>query len=257
MRQVPLAIDHAGQILRGTLYLPESQGEPSQTFPAVLLLHGFTGNRIETGFLFVQLGRALAAQGIAAVTFDFLHSGESDGSFDQMLVTGEIEDALRVSDWLKQQPFCDPSRMGLMGFSLGGLVAACVVGRVNDYQALTLLAPTTVANVQRFAKDMEQDGRIIKGPFTLHRDFFRDVETLDPLHECVKNPRPTLVVRGGRDEVVPFFVSRTFIKAMQNHDVPVEVETIDDASHLYDTPQTRKRLIDTVADFFKSRLGRV
>ena len=39
------------------------------------------------------VARELTKRGLAAVTFDFLNSGESDGSFDQALVTQEVADA--------------------------------------------------------------------------------------------------------------------------------------------------------------------
>ena len=38
-------------------------------YPTVLLLHGFTGQRTESGFLFVRLARAMNRRGMAAVTF--------------------------------------------------------------------------------------------------------------------------------------------------------------------------------------------
>lgn len=246
-----LELDHDEQMIRGTVY---RRGGPVRPGPCVMLLHGFTGQRMEGGFLFVQLGRALAAKGIAAVTFDFRHSGESDGSFGEMLPSGELADALLMTRWLKDQPFCDPARMGLLGFSLGGLVAACTVGEVADYRALLLLAPTTVANVERFAKDFEREGRFVKGPYVLDERFFEDVATLDPLGACVKHPRPTLIVEGAADDVVPFFVSREYAKAMRARDVPVETQKIEAAGHVFDTPETRGALIETATGFFSREL---
>src|SRR5690606_27088048 len=181
--------------------------------PTVLMLHGFTGQRIESGFLFVQLARALVKQGIAAVTFDFLHSGESDGSFDQMLVTGELADAMRITDWVRGQPFVDRSRLGLLGFSLGGLLACCVTGRTDAYRALVLLAPTTVANMSRHAGERGGGERVAIGPHQLHPQFFDDMRTLDPVGDCLRHPRPTLLVQGTADKAVPPNVSMTFVDA--------------------------------------------
>src|ERR1041385_538167 len=89
----PFAIGRPGQTIRGTFY--HATG-PERRRPTVLFLHGFTGQRIETDFLFVSLARSLAADGIHAVTFDFCGSGESDGRFDQMLVSHELTDTLCV-----------------------------------------------------------------------------------------------------------------------------------------------------------------
>lgn len=45
------------------------------------MLHGFTGNKTETHFLYTRLARQLATQGIAALRFDFAGSGDSQGEF--------------------------------------------------------------------------------------------------------------------------------------------------------------------------------
>ena len=61
--------------LYGMLHRPEGAGP----HPAVMILHGFTGQRIEPHRLFVKLARQLVAAGIAALRFDFRGSGESEG----------------------------------------------------------------------------------------------------------------------------------------------------------------------------------
>ena len=152
-------------------YLPDHTGRSG----TVLMLHGFTGQRIESGFMFVQLARRIAASGLAAVTFDFRHSGESDGSFDQMLVSGEIQDALQVTRWLGAQPFVDRSRLGVLGFSLGGLVAACAGAYSGAYSAMVLVAPTTQTNLSRYASQQRVGDSVVIGPHVLHPDFFDDL----------------------------------------------------------------------------------
>ncbi len=252
MQQSYIEVEQAGQVIRGTTYRPDGL----QRGPAVLLLHGFTGQRIEAGFLFVTLGRLLAQRGIAAVTFDFRHSGESDGSFDQMLVTGELADALRMTTWLQSQPFADRTRLGLLGFSLGGLLAAACMARTDAYRALTLLAPTTVANICRFAGEQAADAPVTVGCHQLHRDFFRDVKTLNPVADVIRNPRPTLLVQGTEDQAVTPAVSQAYVAALQRTQVPCEHALIAGADHGFGKPTHRQQLCQTVVDFFARQLGR-
>ncbi|MCH9006849.1 alpha/beta hydrolase [candidate division KSB1 bacterium] len=61
--------------LVGMLHLPAERTEP---VPAVLMLHGFTGNKTETHSLYTRLARQLATQGIAALRFDFAGSAFFD-----------------------------------------------------------------------------------------------------------------------------------------------------------------------------------
>ena len=48
----------------------------------------------------MSFSRLLARQGIASARFDFLGSGESDGEFQDMTLSGEIADAGAILDWL-------------------------------------------------------------------------------------------------------------------------------------------------------------
>ncbi len=113
--------------LRGMLHLPERPAF-RPPWPAVALFHGFTGSRMEARFLFVSFSRLLARQGIASARFDFMGSGESDGEFQDVTLSGEIADAGAVLDWLARVPGVDPRRLLLLGLSAGGTVAGCLAG---------------------------------------------------------------------------------------------------------------------------------
>ena len=259
MTQHAIEVDHAGQTIRGMAYTPARQGR----HPAMLMLHGFTGQRMENGFLFTRLARALNQAGIATVTFDFLNSGESDGAFEFMLPSQELADALRMTEWLARQPFVDRSRMGLLGFSLGGMLASCVTARSELYRWLVLLAPTTEQNIGRHA---QREGRCVLpgaahdanpsiqfGPHCLHPDFFDDLKHLDSLADCVKRPRPTLLVQGTADQAVPPTVSQQFVDAMLKAGVPIDTHLIEGADHPFAHPSWRASLIQKVVTWTKAR----
>lgn len=252
-RQQAIELDHAGSTLRGMAYLPSGGGR----YPTVLMLHGFLGHRIESGYLFVQLGRALAERGIAAVTFDFRGSGESDGSFDESLVTGQVADAVRVSQWLTGQVFVDRSRMAVLGFSLGGLVAVCTAARTALFRAMVLLAPTTVTNLCRHAGEPDCRPRkpVIRGAHELHPHFFDDLRTLDPLADCTAHPRPTLVVQGTGDTAVTPAISGEYVTALRAGGAAVTVETIDGADHSFAHPDWRAQLLKIVPRWLVQRLA--
>jgi dipeptidyl aminopeptidase/acylaminoacyl peptidase len=229
--------------------------------PAVLFLHGFTGSRTEAGFLWPRLARVLAARGIAAVTFDFLNSGESDGSFDRALVTQEVADAVRMAEWTRGQPFADRSRLGVLGFSLGGLVAACADAHADGFAAMALIAPTTVLNLCRHETPSGTTGKnpgpITVGPHTLHPRFFDDLRTLDPIRDVVRHPRrPTLLVQGTADNAVAPAVSDEYAQAMRRTGTPLNVEMIDGADHTFSKPAPRSRMIDVVVEWLTNTLGK-
>jgi uncharacterized protein len=118
--------DVHGQRVWGVLHLPIQAAEP---VPAVLILHGFTGQRGEGHRLFVLFSRLLAQHGIASMRIDFRGSGESEGAFDEMTPTREVEDVVAAYAFLRDRPEVDGSRLGLMGLSMGGMVAALSVAQ--------------------------------------------------------------------------------------------------------------------------------
>jgi dipeptidyl aminopeptidase/acylaminoacyl peptidase len=250
-RQQAIEVDHHGRTIRGMTYLPAGD----HRHPTVLLLHGFTGQRIEAGFMFVDLSRRLAQRGIAAVTFDFLGSGESDGSFDQMLPSGELADALHMSRWTAGQRFVDRSRMALLGFSLGGLVAACACGRLDQYKTLVLVAPTTPQNLCRHARDLGPADQPVFGAHQLNPRLFEDTMSLDPLADLAKRPRPTLIVQGTADTAVTPAVSGEYVDALRQAGIPPQVAMIDGAGHTFNHPDHRRQLYDTVASWLVDQLG--
>lgn len=129
----------SGQRLYGMLHTPDAPA-PAQGWPSVALLHGFTGNKVEGHRNFVLLARRLAASGVAALRFDFRGSGESQGDFSEMTVSGEVEDVQAACAYLRRQPGIDPERVMLLGFSMGGLVAALAAAEVRPHR-LALWAP--------------------------------------------------------------------------------------------------------------------
>lgn len=127
------------QRLYGMLHMPDGPS-PATGWPSVIVLHGFTGNRIEGHRNFVLLARTLAARGVACLRFDFRGSGESQGDFAEMTVSREVEDAQAAFEYLRRQPGIDPQRVMLLGFSMGAIVACLSLKDVNPHR-LALWGP--------------------------------------------------------------------------------------------------------------------
>jgi dienelactone hydrolase len=108
-----------GQWLRGMMH--RAAGTTGRRLgPGVIFFHGFTGDRMESHWIFVKCARALAQAGIASLRFDFYGSGESDGDFREVTLRGEISDARVAVEFFRRQKGIDPQRVGLLGISLGG-----------------------------------------------------------------------------------------------------------------------------------------
>lgn len=84
-----------GHILRGIVNIPED----GTRFPAIVNVHGFTGNKSGYKSIYTHTARFLAEHGFASVRFDLYGNGESDGEFEDMTFTGilhDIEDIIKL-----------------------------------------------------------------------------------------------------------------------------------------------------------------
>jgi alpha/beta superfamily hydrolase len=91
--------------------------------------------------MFVKFSRALADLGFASIRFDFVGSGESDGEFVNMTLSGELEDAVNILSHVKTLNFVDQDRIGFVGFSASGEVASILAGLNSEaIKALCLWA---------------------------------------------------------------------------------------------------------------------
>ncbi len=91
----------------------------------VIICHGFSGAKENSGHLF-PFAEKLNANGFAALAFDFMGSGESDGSFASITLSRQIEDLQTVVDYAHKN-FNVP--LLLLGRSFGG---STVIGAGSD-----------------------------------------------------------------------------------------------------------------------------
>jgi pimeloyl-ACP methyl ester carboxylesterase len=258
-----------GQRIAATLHVPEST-----LAPGVIMCHGFTGHRIEAHFLFVKAARALCQAGLNVLRFDFRGSGESDGLFEEMTIEGEITDAVAALDALCAEPTVEESRVGVIGLSLGGLVAACLAGRDERVKSLVLWA--AVADLPgvfqqreglwsrgadacvRREGPVEQpgvrgvQGAIEHGAHRIGEGFVRDCQRVRPLAEVAAYRGPALVVHGGADESVPPHHADMYMEALRTEDKAKHI--VKEADHTFTSIAWEADVIEVTRGWLSSRL---
>lgn len=128
--------------LGGTLLVPVGNG----SFPVVVLVHGPGPNdRDETIFsskIFRDLAEGLATHGIAVLRYDKRTKiyGSKMGDTDYTVEQETIQDAISAATLLRSQPGIDPTRVYLLGHSLGGYLAPRIAVRDNRLAGLIFLA---------------------------------------------------------------------------------------------------------------------
>lgn len=208
-----LKIQGAHGLLNAVLRVPEL--EEGQKCPLVVLMHGFMANlRLEP---LKTIGKMLQAQGIASLAFDFNGHGGSEGRFCDMNVFTELDDAMMVYDFVRQQDFV--SRIAFCGHSQGGVVAGMVAAMLgNDdsgspkVSCIVQLAPAAVLH------DDAMNGTIMgrkydpKNPpehlwvffHKLGKTYIECAQKIDIYGVSKDYTGPVCLVHGTDDKIVPY-----------------------------------------------------
>ncbi len=208
--------NRSGKTLRGMIHRP-ARGRRGGV-PGAVLLHGFTGNRMESHWMFVKCSRALARAGIASLRFDFSGSGESDGTFAEASLRSEIADALDAVAYLRRQRGIIRERIALIGLSLGGFIAATIARRVRAQSLILWAAPASLEELQSYVEQLARPtpGRqdlVEYNAHTISLSFLNGAGEIDPLRQIAAFRRPTLIIHGEKDETVSAAHAQRYLEA--------------------------------------------
>lgn len=187
---------------------------------AVLMLHGFKGNKKEHG-RFPKLAKALLRKNISSLMIDMRGTGESEGKFRDMTLQTEKKDAIAAIKFLKKRGY---TKIGLLGLSLGGLIALLADAEQN-IDAMVLWAPSIYFSGKKYyvgkEEKLREQGHItVISHFTgKHWDvgegLFESAEKVNRTKLLKKIRCPVLILHGDRDVNVPLKISKKSIKILR------------------------------------------
>jgi hypothetical protein len=240
-----------GKTLRGMLHLPATAA--AKPVPGVVFFHGFTGQRMESHWMFVKCSRALARAGVASLRFDFYGSGESDGEFREVSLRGEIADGREAVAFLRAQAGVDPKRVGLVGLSLGGAV---VTALARSVEAESIVLWSAVAHTACMRQILKRAAKKIPGKpgayeydaRELHPRFEEDVLKVEPIRHLARYRGPTLIIHPEKDEHVPVSHAHDFFQAAGTE--AKELAIIAGADHVYTAVPWEQEVIERTVAWF-------
>lgn len=256
----PITFKNQGELLIGVVHRPdEDRDVRAAARPGVVILHGFTGHKIGSHRMFVKMAERLASMGMVALRFDFRGSGDSEGNFEDMTFGGELSDALLALNYMLGHEGVDPKRLGVLGLSMGGALAACVTGRSGKVRSTALWSAVADLNLfQYVAKDITDE----HGPIETYdlqgnlvgRAFIDELGSYVPYEEVADGRTPVLVVHGTADELVPLSHAHQFADALKAAGNPYKLHIIEGADHTYNAHPWEIELIDVTAAWFEQTL---
>lgn len=224
VERVSLEVD--GLRLVAEVHLPGGQG----SHPSLCICHGVPARRTpdpaDRGY--PVLAERFCSQGFVVLIFNFRGTGESEGNFDILGWTRDLEAAI---DYLGRLDVVDKSRLSVMGFSGGALASvycAAKDGRVSS--VVTCACPARFFDISEFSRIEEflehcrQVGIIRDSNFPPSVDeWARGFEVVSPL-KWIREiaPRPILIIHGNSDQTVdPSHAWELYHKAGKPKDIAI------------------------------------
>jgi hypothetical protein len=213
----------------------------------VILCHGFTGNKAESGRLFVQTARALQKAGINALRFDFMGSGDSSGDFDEMTPNTQIQDALDVLSLARRRY----KKIVFLGISFGGATAICAAHQAR-IRPDALLTWSSVPSLRWWNSTPPIGAKSAgKNPLNVGKRFWVDRPKVDVPEAYVALDIPRFQIQGDND--LPEFRERFAAYCPKNNPL-VRHLIVPGADHVFTTWEHRRRVIAESVRWLKKQL---
>jgi len=251
--QEPVFFTCEGMRLMGMLHKPKRTPAP-----AIIFCHGFTGTRVEPHRLFVHAARYFCKKGFTVLRFDFRGSGESEGLFQNMTVSGEIADLMAAVSWIEKKGEVRKERIGVNGLSVGGAVAILTASRDPRIKAVSLWSTMSdFSPIQQVLSDFQtklttQTFIDIPSGERVGKNLLSDIGKHNILTEISKiSPRPVFIAHGTNDTVVPHWHAK---KLYEKAGEPRYSLFVEGADHTYNRWDWQWAVIRHTAKWFKENL---
>jgi fermentation-respiration switch protein FrsA (DUF1100 family) len=193
---------------------PVEEGPRGRPAAAVVLCHGYPSNREDV----LDLIPALHHAGFHVLAFDFRSLGESDGGICT-LGREEPQDVLAAVAFLRARREVDPSRIGVLGTSMG---AACsLIAAARSDAICAVVADSAFARLDWMVEErLRPLPAIVRRPLASSSRWWAErfagcsAAEVSPLAVVPRiAPRPILFIHGGADELIPVAHARLLYAA--------------------------------------------
>jgi len=228
-----------GTMVDGFLLRPADMKSGSRV-PTILRIHGGPASQYSTAFSFEW--QLFAAEGYAVVAGNPRGSTGYGRDFSYALFAkwGEpdFDDVMAVVDHAIAAGVADPDRLGVGGWSYGGILTNYVIAKTTRFKAAT--SGASISN-------------IIAGYGTDHYQYEYEIELglpwknpdaylklSDPLFKADRIKTPTLFLCGEADMNVPLLNTEQMYQAVRRQGVPTELVIYPGQNHGIRTPSYQK-----------------
>ncbi len=238
-----------GTVVDGLLAKPPGF-RSDRRYPALLDVHGGPDGQDEHAFDFER--EWLAASGYVVLQVNYRGSSGRGSAFQKAIYADwghlEVVDLLAGADFLAAQPFVDPARLGIGGWSYGGILTNYTIATDRRFKAAVSGASsslqTTMYGVDEYIE--QYDAEI--GPPWKNAELWLKVSY--PFFHADRIVTPTLFLGGSEDFNVPLVGVEQMYQALRALGVDTRLVIYPGQHHMLSLPSYRRdRLARYVAWF--------
>ncbi|MDX2269005.1 MAG: S9 family peptidase [Bryobacter sp.] len=223
--------------------------------PALLNIHGGPNGQDQHSFSFER--QLLAAQGYAVLAVNYRGSAGRGQAYGNIISADwgnkEVVDLLAGADYLVNSGLADPERLGVGGWSYGGILTDYLIASTTRFKA-AISGAGTAFTVSYYGADqyiLQYDNEI--GP--PWKNFDKYMKLGYPFLHADRIKTPTLFLCGQQDFNVPVAGSEQMYMALKSLGVPTELIVYPGEFHGIRRPSFAKDRLQRYLDWYKKYLG--
>ncbi len=222
-----------GNDLQGWILKPPGFN-PQEKYPSILEIHG--GPLTQYGKFFMHEFYYLAAQGYV-VYFSNPRGGRGYGEAHAGAIwegwgTVDYADLMAFADYMEQQPYIDPARMGVTGGSYGGYMTLWIIGHTDRFRAA--VAQRVVSNMISMWGSSDFNW-VFQKPIGAEAPFLDDnlqkFWDRSPIKYLGNAKTPTLLIHSEQDHRCPIEQGEQAFVALRRVGVEAEFVRFPDSPH--------------------------
>jgi len=235
--------------------------EAGRRYPTILWIHGGPAMQDDHGLLFdlypLQMERQLfAARGYVVLAINYRGSSGRGASFTRSIFADwgnhEVADLLAGVDEAVRLGIADPDRLGLGGWSYGGLSTDFVIASDTRFKAAMSGAGSANLLATYGSDQYIHQYETEIGPPWRTTDLYEKLSY--PLLHADRIKTPTLFMGGEKDFNVPIIGSEQMYQALRALGVPTELVIYPNQFHILTRPSLIRERLDRWAAWFDKYL---
>jgi dipeptidyl aminopeptidase/acylaminoacyl peptidase len=227
-----------GTEIEGFVFTPPDY-DPREKYPTILRIHG--GPVSQYDFSFNREAQLFAANGYVVVISNPRGSSGYGQDFSAALFAEwgvkDFEDVMAAVDYTIAEGYSDPERLGVGGWSYGGILTNYVITKTDRFEG-AITGASEVNYVANYGHDHYQlEWELELGLPWENREAW---EKISPFNDVDEVTTPTLVMGGKEDWNVPIQNSEQLYQALKRRGISTQLVVYPDESHGISRPSFQK-----------------